>query len=197
MLELYLMRHPETIANQQKIIQGQTTSPLVPGWEESVDLLAERLAREGPFSAFFTSDLPRADEAAKRIVDYLIDQHKIPLVFHSIPHLRERHWGEFQKKKYDEVDTKGKGVYQYLFKKKKIKGGEDHDAIEKRIRGFDEIYLQDLEGNVGIMGHQFSNTYLLNYFLEDGDIVARPYREWPNLLIRHLSLGDQKVKDLE
>ncbi len=186
MLELYLIRHPKTVYNEERKIQGQLDVELIPGWEESVDSLTEKLALQGEFSAFLTSDLMRANKVAYRVVERLIRKHGKPLVLRSTPDLRERHWGVLQGKSYDEVDTQGKDIHHYLLELDQVEGGESFAAIEARVKRVD-AYLRGIQGDrVCIIGHQFTNTYLSNFELE-GNILARPYEDWPHLLIKQIS----------
>ncbi|MBI2134390.1 histidine phosphatase family protein [Candidatus Woesearchaeota archaeon] len=197
MLDLYLIRHPETVFNKQKIIQGQLDPELAPGYQVGIEKLAAELARRKPFNHFFSSDLQRAERPARSIVDYLRQQQETPIKFVSTDLLRERHWGDLQSLVYDQVAKDGEELYQTLFKQDQIRNGESLDAIRARVKRFQEEHLRELDGIVGIMGHKYFNTYLINSLLRGGDIIARPYSNWPNNFVRHLEISDQAVQEVE
>ena len=159
MLELILIRHPRTEANKGKIIQGQIDTELEPEYENSVGQLAEELARQGAISAFFSSDLQRAEIPARMIVDYLRKHQNVPLEYVSTPLLRERNWGELEGKKYEEAYQGNQDILDWLFYLDNIARGENFDAISERINRFKEEHLQRYKGRAGIIGH----SYLLNY----------------------------------
>ena len=62
LLELYLVRHAPSRnrTNGKKIIQGTLDTPLLPGYEEDVTLVAEELSEHGPFAATLASTSQRA-----------------------------------------------------------------------------------------------------------------------------------------
>ena len=64
MTELFLVRHAETVFNQQRRIQGQSESDLSETGVMQAEALARRLARE-EFSAIYSSDLKRAYQTAE------------------------------------------------------------------------------------------------------------------------------------
>ncbi len=195
MLELYLIRHPETLGGVD-IIKGHNDIKLKPSWETPVDAIATWLANQGPFDAFFSSDLQRTLLPAKRIVDYLASQHQQPLVLQSLPELRERDMGIFQGRKYDEVDTGGKSLVDYVFEVEDIPKGETKSDVIKRVRRFVEEYLQKYiqgEGRVGIVGHGWWSNYLINSLLGDH---LRPYNQMRNLDIVRLSIDGKNVNEL-
>ena len=61
-----VVRHGETVANLNKVIQGQSDVPLSPAGEKQAELLAQRWRRRR-FDAVYTSDLSRAVRTAELI----------------------------------------------------------------------------------------------------------------------------------
>ena len=61
-----VVRHGETVANLNKVIQGQSDVPLSPAGEKQAELLARRWRRRR-FDAVYTSDLSRAVRTAELI----------------------------------------------------------------------------------------------------------------------------------
>ena len=187
MSELYLIRHPETLGGVD-VIKGHNDIGLKPGWEISVDALAAGLANQGPFDAFFSSDLQRTKLPAERIANYLTSQQPQPLVLHSFSELRERNLGILQGKRYREVDTRGKTLVDYVFEVEDIPGGESKSDVIRRVERFAEEYLQKYingGGRVGIVGHGWWINYLINVLLGNH---SRSYNGMGNLEMVHLPI---------
>lgn len=199
MLEVVLIRHPPIIPNNQRVINGQIDIDLEPGYETSVDQLAEELIKLGQFNAFFSSDLKRSEIPARRIVDYLRKRQETPLEYISTPLLRERHWGELQDRGYDEVSHGEQDLLDYLFFLDYIVKGENRAAIQSRLKRFRDEHLQrhiEEGGRVGIKGH----SYWINYFRNlsvDGGMLSRPYERLENLALIRLLIDGQNVKELK
>ena len=84
-----LMRHGQTLANRDKMIQGQTESPLSPhGLSQAEDWGAALVGRG--FERILTSDLGRAMETAR-----IINRHLGGLPTEQDPGLREQDWGRW------------------------------------------------------------------------------------------------------
>lgn len=184
MLELYLIRHPETEANVRRVIQGRKDTFLKKGYEALVDEVAMRLATIGEFDAFFSSDLLRTEEPARRITDFLRTSQQQSIEYHSTELLKERDFGIFENKRYETVPCDKNDVFECLFFMQDILRGESLDSIRKRIRKFREDYIKKYEGQsgrLGIVGHNNLNNYLRNELLL-GDI-AGPYKRMKNLEI--------------
>ena len=88
-MPLLLLRHGETLWNQQGILQGQQDSPLSShGWQQA-DRCAE-LLRAKPISHVYSSNSGRAADFAARIATAL----QLPLIL--LPALRERSFGALE-----------------------------------------------------------------------------------------------------
>ncbi|WP_068470375.1 histidine phosphatase family protein [Candidatus Protochlamydia phocaeensis] len=96
--EVYIVRHGETDWNAAGRLQGHTDIPLNAQGMLQAQSLKQVLSHIS-FKAAFSSDLSRAKETAKCI----IDPHPIPLFESS--ELRERHAGSFEGKSFKEVDN--------------------------------------------------------------------------------------------
>ena len=72
LLKVYLIRHGETAANKDGVIQGQLNTPLNEEGIRQAGLLAERL-KSVPFHLAFTSDLERAKK-----VSAISDRNRVP-----------------------------------------------------------------------------------------------------------------------
>ena len=180
MLELYLIRHPETLGGVD-LIKGHNDIGLKPGWETSVDVLAAELANQGSFDAFFSSDLQRTILPAERIVAYLRKKQERPIEFRAMELLRERNLGVLQGKKYEEVDAKGKSLVDYIFEEEDILEGESKTDTIRRVETFATEHLQkyiENGGRVGIVGHGWWINYLINFLF---GYYSRAYNLMGNL----------------
>lgn len=92
-MRLYIVRHGETVENRQRICQGQTHGTLTPEGIEGAHLVGRALA-EVPIDLCFSSDLNRAHDTAKAI----LQEHHTPYTITTDARLRERYYGAFQGK---------------------------------------------------------------------------------------------------
>ncbi|TFK42375.1 phosphoglycerate mutase-like protein [Crucibulum laeve] len=88
--KIYLIRHGETDANRNNIIQGQLDTPLNEAGEKQARLVGEAL-REVPFDLAFSSDLSRAAKTADAIL-----AHHAEVKLQKQEELRERYMGSLQ-----------------------------------------------------------------------------------------------------
>lgn len=86
MLQVYLVRHGETIWNAARRIQGQSDSPLTDTGVRQVELVAQRVRSQG-ITHIITSDLGRTKQTAQIIAD------ACGLRIIEDPHLRELNMG--------------------------------------------------------------------------------------------------------
>ena len=89
MTRIILIRHGETVWNQQGRMQGQSDSPLSETGVRQSRQLAQRL-KQIAFSALYSSDSGRAHQTARSVAD--VTGHDIIVE----PRLRERHFGVFE-----------------------------------------------------------------------------------------------------
>lgn len=193
MLEAYLIRHPKTLGGKN-VIKGHLDFGLMPGWEADTDALAVDLGKQGPFDAFYSSDLRRTLLPAERIVEYLKNRQEKPLELTSTRILRERNLGTLQGKKYEEVDTKGKRLVDYVFETEQIPKGESKTATLRRVELFVTKYLQEYinkGGRIGMVGHGWLINYLRNCLLGNYSI---PFNNMKNLEMVRLSING-KIKE--
>ena len=89
-MEIYIVRHGETVENNRRILQGHLPGRLTALGRQQVEGAAEELARSGvAFSRIVSSDLQRALDSAQLIAGRL----QLPVVPLNL--LRERDWGTF------------------------------------------------------------------------------------------------------
>jgi probable phosphoglycerate mutase len=126
--EILLIRHGETLWNQQGRMQGQHDSPLTPVGLQQARQLAGRL-RKVPFAALYSSDLGRAHQTARCIADET--SHDII----AERDLRERSFGIFEGLTNIEIKTRYPDEYEPFAKRDPdyaMTGGES--AVTFRTR---------------------------------------------------------------
>lgn len=122
--QLYLVRHGETEFNVQRIVQGNSDSPLTEKGIEQVSATREDL-KGIDFDAIFSSDLPRAQHTA----DILRLDKEILIQTSEL--LRERNYGRF--------DGKPSGDYQESIKNK---------LLEREKLSEEEQWLHEVDPEV-------------------------------------------------
>lgn len=129
MAELLIIRHGETVWNQQGRMQGQHDSPLTPTGLQQARQLARRL-KEVSFTALYSSDLGRAHQTARCIAD--ASGHEVI----SDAGLRERHFGIFEGLTNNEIKLRHPQEHE-LFAKRDAEyampGGESGNDFRDRV----------------------------------------------------------------
>ena len=156
-MKLIIVRHGKTIANQEKIIQGQTHGVLSEEGIEQARKVAERLKNE-EIHVIFTSDLKRAADTAKEISKF----HNVP--FHLVKELRERSYGEFEGQKRGEIDAEKKWSDDLI----EEYGGESANQASQRIINLKNKVLKEFdEKNVLFVTHHSISQFLLADLIEN------------------------------
>ena len=94
---LYLVRHGQTAANQQRLLQGSSDYPLDDLGLRQANLIADRLATLAPVDAIVSSPLQRALVTATIIGDRLSLEPRI------IPELSELSFGDWENRTFEEM----------------------------------------------------------------------------------------------
>src|SRR5437868_9037647 len=110
MSDILLIRHGETLWNQQARMQGQHDSPLTTLGLQQARQLARRL-KDIPFTALYSSDLGRAHQTAR----YVADETGHAIV--TEPDLRERSFGIFEGLTNHEIKTRYPDHYEPFAKR--------------------------------------------------------------------------------
>lgn len=97
-MRLVLVRHGETIWNEEGRLQGATDVPLSDRGRAQAARLADRLAAE-PFGAIYASDLRRASETAA----ILAESHDLPVTLDS--RLREQSKGVWEGLTWPDIEA--------------------------------------------------------------------------------------------
>ena len=129
MTEILLVRHGETLWNQQGRMQGQHDSPLTPTGLHQARQLGRRLANV-PFTALYSSDLGRAHQTARCIADST--GHEIV----TDGGLRERHFGIFEGLTNNEIKSRYPEDYELFARRDPeyvMSGGESAAQFMRRV----------------------------------------------------------------
>lgn len=136
MTQLILIRHGETVWNQQRRMQGHSDSPLSETGLRQAQLLARHL-KQIAFSALYSSDSGRAHHTARAVAE--VTGHDIILE----PRLRERHFGVFEGLTGSEIEASFPADYARFKSRDQshvIPGGESASQFRARVSAcFDEI----------------------------------------------------------
>lgn len=133
MTEIILIRHGESMGNMVNSFLGHTDLDLSPKGYKQAELLRKRF-ESVDIDLIYSSDLKRAYNTVKPISD----MKNIPII--TSQNLREIYAGEWENKKFDELDTLFENEYD-IWKKNiglaKCNGGESVADLQKRV--FKEI----------------------------------------------------------
>ena len=95
MMEIYLIRHGATIANEQKLYCGATDLPLSPGGAYDIKSLREQGIYPPHAQAYFTSGLARTQQTLDIICG--------PVHAAALPQLAECNFGDFEMQSYNQL----------------------------------------------------------------------------------------------
>lgn len=165
-MKLILIRHPKTVALEQRLIYGQSESELNEEGKASIPKVAKHLAKEDP-AAIYSSPLKRcldlAQAAAKEHgMDVIVD-----------PRIIELSCGAYENMTFEEALEKGgedAHRFVYEFASYRPEGGENFDDLKARTGAF----LDELAGRaeefgdkpVLIFTHGIATRAMLSNLLE-------------------------------
>ena len=94
-MEIHLIRHGKTLANEKKLYCGQTDLPLSETGREDIISLKNQRTYPPPAEIFFTSGLLRAEQTLEILYGNV---GRI-----TVPDIAEYHFGLFEMKSYEEL----------------------------------------------------------------------------------------------
>jgi 2,3-bisphosphoglycerate-dependent phosphoglycerate mutase len=161
--ELYVIRHGQTIWNQQRRLQGQMDSPLTSEGLKQAENLAERL-QHLKIDALYASDLGRTMLTARIISAKLNGQQIYPDI-----RLRERNFGIFHglnweeiMKRFPEEGSKEKETNSNYI----IPGGESRkQVLERCILFMQDIAIKHEGGRILAITHGGIVSSIVRYVL--------------------------------
>ena len=150
MTQLILIRHGETVWNQQRRMQGHSDSPLSETGMRQARLLAHHL-KQIEFSVLYSSDSGRAHHTARSVAE--VTGHEFVLE----PRLRERHFGAFEGLTGSEIEAKYPADYARFKSRDQahvIPGGESASQFRARVSAcFHEIAARHAGELVVVITH--------------------------------------------
>lgn len=185
---LYITRHGKTILNTMDRVQGWADTPLTPAGIEVAEFLGKGL-QDVPFKAAYSSDLGRARQTARIVLDNK-GQTDMPVI--EVPQIRETNFGSYegeynirmwndaalylhyksQKELMADMANKPELMKDMVdsFKALETLGiGEDYNEVktrgQKALREIAEKEAAKGGGNVLVVGHGMS----IGIFLSDLD----------------------------
>lgn len=183
---LFLARHGESVANQQKLISGQMDAPLTEKGRHQAQWLCDVLKSE-KLSAIYTSSLSRTIETARPTAKY----HGIDI--QSVDNLKEIHFGVLQGRPTDGSDRDAQALWQTKAGDKDIfdiPGSEPSKAFEDRIIECLSLVLQDLQDTALIVAHRNTNAVILSKLL-GLDLSSDKAINVKNKYLYEIGLGDK------
>lgn len=178
-MDIYLIRHGQTIWNKEDRLQGWKNSPLSPEGRAQTQALAQDLATI-PFDAAFSSDLGRARDTARIILEgrgIQVQERRA---------LRELSLGPWEGRVFEEIKRdQAQALKTYLTSPQdhKLQGGETYQDLLDRLGTF----LEELRGleasSVLVVAHGVSLAGLVNL------VEERPLENfWERPLVPGLGL---------
>ena len=162
-MQLYLVRHGETIWNATRRCQGHTDVPLSERGRAEAAALAERLASV-TLDAAYASDLQRASETARIIAA----PHG--LAVSEEPALREIRLGDWEGLHLDELAARypeSRAAWLADPGAAEVPGGETLTAVQARVVArLAEIVVAHRGHRVLVVGHGFATLSYLCHVLE-------------------------------
>jgi probable phosphoglycerate mutase len=148
--EILLIRHGETLWNEQGRMQGQQDSPLTPMGMNQARQLARRL-KAVEFTSLYSSDLGRAHQTARCIADET--GHEVI----AEPGLRERNFGIFEGLTNNEIKARHPEDYE-LFAKRlpdfRMSGGESAAQFRERVLlTMERIVMNHADETIVVVSH--------------------------------------------
>ena len=185
---LFLARHGESVANQQKLISGQLDAPLTEKGRSQAQWLCDVLKNE-TLSAIYASSLSRAMDTAKPTAEY----HGIDI--QTVDSLKEIHFGVLQGMPADGSDKDAQALWQAKTARKEndnIPGSEDSRAFKNRVTACLEFVLRDLQGTALIVAHRNTNEVILSNLLGFGSSADKAINV-KNKYLYEIELGDSPI----
>ena len=182
---IFLARHGESIANQEKLLSGQLDFPLTDKGKNQAQSLCDVL-KNHKLSAIFASSLTRAIETAQPTAQL----HKLQI--QTLDNLKEIHFGVLQGKVADELDDDNKALWNAYRTDKDfiVPGGESFNAFKNRILECLEKLLASIPDNSLIVGHRNTNEVILTKLL-GLDSVNGSSINVKNKYLYEIQLGEQ------
>ncbi|GEL07997.1 histidine phosphatase family protein [Salisediminibacterium halotolerans] len=170
MTTIYFVRHGQSEANKQGIIQGHAEFPLSDLGEKQAELVGNKLA-DLPLDAVYTSDLQRAFFTAKQIAKH----HELAPA--AVSYLREVGLGPLEGKTREQMRAEFPDMKNESLLTSGIKGTEQIEEITERCRIATESLKNSPGKSIAAVSHGGLISILLMYMIagEDWHLLKRPF----------------------
>lgn len=155
MLRILLVRHGESVWNEEERVQGQQDIPLSELGRKQAIALGERL-KGVEIAACFSSPLKRAVETTMLILDASGNSVSIT----TLPELMERNFGDWEGRRIDELKALFADEFNRWVKANYIppppNGESVKDLLARVERGLERIFAKVQNGTILVVGHSGS-----------------------------------------
>ncbi|SES08109.1 histidine phosphatase family protein [Salisediminibacterium halotolerans] len=167
---IYFVRHGQSEANKQGIIQGHAEFPLSDLGAKQAELVGNKLA-DLPLDAVYTSDLQRAFLTAEQIAKH----HELAPA--AVSYLREVGLGPLEGKTREQMRAEFPDMKSDSLLTSGIKGTEQIEEITERCRIATESLKNSPGENIAAVSHGGLISILLMYMIagEDWHLLKRPF----------------------
>ncbi len=161
---IHLVRHGETTGQSSIRFFGKTDIPLADEGREQIRRL-HPVIRERPLRAVYTSELSRARESARILLE---GRELQPLI---VPSFNEVNFGILEGKTEEEIERDLPDFWRIWRVERTASGypeGDSHEGFESRVhQGAAELESRgSFQGEVLIVSHRGVIRHLLGYFLK-------------------------------
>lgn len=157
-MRLFLVRHGQTLANQQGVFCGITDVPLTPQGELQAQQVAQWLAAV-PFTQALSSELLRARQTATTVLG------QRPLVLQTEPGFNEMNFGDWEMRHHRELqqqDTQAWDAWLADWQQACPTAGESFPLFSQRIsQQVQRLLSQSNDGDCLLVAHQGSLSLLM------------------------------------
>lgn len=168
-LNLYLLRHGKTLANEKKLYCGFTDLPLSKKGREELALLKEEISYPEAEN-YFTSGALRANET----IEILYENKE----FKEVKGFFEYNFGDFEMKSYEELKDNKDYINWITDESLKFKcpGGESKAEYRKRIKEEFIIFIKNIKDSNSVILISHGGT--IGTILEDFYDSTKNFYEW-------------------
>lgn len=161
-MKIYIIRHGETEANKEGLLQGWTDYPLNEFGRELAELTADALSGVH-FDAAVSSPLLRARETAEIILSR--QDHPVPLTFDD--RLKEINMGDNEGVHFREIPDLVTAVFKDPLHAGRHPNGESIFDVMERTQAFLKELAATGEGTVLVSMHGCALRCMLNFLYDD------------------------------
>ncbi len=159
--KLYLIRHGEIEGAETKRYKGHTDVPMSDNGENQIKAMSDYLAQNGGegINALYTSDLSRAVKSAEIIAEPLGLK---PIIVEG---LKERNFGKWEGKSYDEVAAQYPDAFKAWANSplefSPEEGESTVDLRERVLDAFNPIIEKHKEEDIAVVAHGGTNRVII------------------------------------